>query len=329
MGHCEKHNLTTKYKCPKCTVEKREATMLARYGAKAALHCSSIKEKREKTCLEKFGTKDILNVNKEVKQKKKETMLKKYGVECSLQVKEVREKGKKRMKELYDVEFAIQNKDILKKRVETNISKFGVENPLQSKEVLSRRRKTNLARYGTEEVLKIPEIQEQIRQTMTDMYGAPNPLQCPDIKARKDNTCEEKYGDKNIMTNAEIFQKVVKNSYKKKEYTLPSGNTIVYQGYEDVAFNDLLKEIREDEFTNDVKQMPKIMYEYGGKTHRYYPDIYIPSQNRFIEVKSHYTYHRYIEQNKAKEKQMLENGYAFEFWICTKNNITEKMVCKI
>jgi len=328
MGHCEKHNLTTKYKCPKCTVEKREATMLARYGAKSALQCSSLKEKKDKACLEKFGTKNP-STTQEIKEKIIQMNIKKYGVEHALQVKEIREKGKKKMKELYDVEFAIQNKDLLKKRVETNIMKFGVESPLQSKEVLSRRKQTNLARYGKEEILKVPEIQEQIRQTMTDMYGAPTPLQCPEIKARKDNTCEEKYGDKNIMTNAEIFQKVVKNSYKKKEYALPSGNTIVYQGYENVAFNDLLKEIREDEFTNDVKQMPKIMYEYGGKTHRYYPDIFIPSQNRFIEVKSQYTYNKFLEQNKAKEKQMLENGYVFEFWICTKKEITEKMVCKI
>jgi hypothetical protein len=326
MVHCEKHNLTTVHKCSKCTVEKREATMMARYGAKSALQCSSIKEKRENTCLDKFGTK-VPSKTKEIKEKTIQTNIKKYGVKHTLQVKEVREKGKKRMMELYEVEFAIQNKDLLKKRIYTTISRFGVESPLQNKEVLSRRRKTNLARYGKEEILKVPEIQEQIRQTMTDMYGAPNPLQCPDIKAKKDNTCEEKYGDKNIMTNAEIFQKVVKNSYKKKEYTLPSGNIISYQGYEDVAFQELLKEIREDEFTNDVKQMPKIMYEYAGKTHRYYPDIYIPSQNRFIEVKSHYTYHRYLEQNKAKERQMLANGYGFEFWICTKKEITEKIIC--
>lgn len=328
MGYCEKHNLDTKYKCPKCAVEKREATMMARYGAKAALQCSSLKEKKEKSCLDKFGTKNPCTTQ-EIKDKIVETNIKKYGVKHTLQVKEVREKGKKKMKELYDVEFAIQNKDLLKKRVETNVLKFGVESPLQSKEVLTRRKQTNLARYGKEETLQVPEIQEQIRQTMTDTYGAPSPLQCPEIKARKDNTCEEKYGDKNIMTNAEIFEKVVKNSYKKKEYTLPSGNTIVYQGYEDVAFDDLLKEIREDEFTNDVKQMPKIMYEYGGKTHRYYPDIYIPSQNRFIEVKSHYTYNKFLEQNKAKERQMLANGHAFEFWICTKKDITEKMVCEV
>lgn len=326
MSYCEKHLLTTTHKCPKCSVEKRQETMMTRYGSKSALQCPAIKEKRESTCLDKYGTK-VPSKTKEIKEKTIQTNIKKYGVEHTLQIKEVREKGKQTMKELYEVEFASQNKDLLKKRVETNKLRFGVENPLQNKEVLSKRKKTNLARYGKEEILQVPEFQEQIRQTMTDLYGAPNPLQCVCIKAKKDNTCEEKYGDKNIMTNAEIFQKVVKNSYKKKEYTLPSGNIIVYQGYENIAFHELLKEIREDEFTNNVKQMPKIMYEYAGKMHRYYPDIYIPSQNRFIEVKSHYTYYRYLEQNKAKERQMLANGYTFEFWICTKKEITEKLVC--
>ena len=125
------------------------------------------------------------------------------------------------------------------------------------------------------------------------------------------------------MHNATIFEKVVKNSFKKKEYTLPSGNVIIYQGYENVALDELLKTMTEDDFTNDVKQMPRINYIYEGKMHRYYSDIYLPSHKKFIEVKSPYTYNKQLLQNNAKRDQVLLDGYIFEFWICDKKSIIE------
>jgi hypothetical protein len=48
MNYCEKHNIESKYKCVKCTVEKREATMLERYNVRSALHSKEIKEKKDK-----------------------------------------------------------------------------------------------------------------------------------------------------------------------------------------------------------------------------------------------------------------------------------------
>jgi hypothetical protein len=175
-----------------------------------------------------------------------------------------------------------------------------------------------------EEVLKINEIQERIKSTMIETYGVSNPLQCEEIKDRKDKTCEAKYGDKDIMKNPEIFEKVVKNSFKKKEYIMPSGKVITYQGYENVALDELLKTFNEAEITNDVKLMPKIIYQFNDKKHRYYPDIYIPTQKRIIEIKSPYTYNKQLEQNECKKVQSIQDGYLFEFWICSKKEIIEK-----
>jgi hypothetical protein len=91
-----------------------------------------------------------------------------------------------------------------------------------------------------------------------------------------------------------------------------------------VALNELLNTMMETDFTNDVKEMPVFMYEYNGKQHRYYPDIYIPSQKRIVEVKSTYTYTRQMEQNECKKKHVIQDGYAFEFWICDTKQILEK-----
>lgn len=296
---------------------------MLRYKAKSALQSKEIKERRKKTCLERFGT-AVPSKTEEVKKKTKDSNLIKYGVEHTLQVQTIRDKGTQTMIELYGKEHAIQNEDIKKKRVETYIERFGYENALQHPDVLAARRVTNLERHGVEEVLQSKSIQEQIRNTMIETYGAANPLQCKEIKDRKDNTCEERYGDKDVMHNPEIFEKVVKNSFKRKEYTMPSGNVIVYQGYENVALDELLKTILEDEIINDIKKMPRFMYEFNEKNHRYYPDIYIPSQKRIIEVKSDYTYERQLEQNHSKRDQVIKDGYTFEFWICDKKKVVEK-----
>ena len=324
---CEKHNIESIHKCKLCTVEKRNATMMTRYGVIGALSLKEVRERKNATCLKKYGTTHSFQ-NEEIKKKCKETMLQKYGVEHSLQSTAIRDKGKETMLQKYGVEHAIQSDSIKQKRIETNIERFGVENALQNPDIIAKRKETNMERYGVEEVLQDHDMQERIKQTMTDMYGASNPLQCESIKAKKDKTCEERYGDKDIMHNAEIFEKVVKNSFKKKEYTLPSGKIITYQGYENVAFDELLKTMDENEFTNDVKVMPKVMYTFEENLHRYYPDIYIPSQKRFIEVKSLYTYNKQLEQNHCKRDQVLTNGYAFEFWICNKKEVVQITQCK-
>ena len=55
------------------------------------------------------------------------------------------------------------------------------------------------------------------------------------------------------------------------------------------------------------------------------PDLYIPSQKKIIEVKSPYTYNKQLEQNHCKKDQVVQDGYTFEFWICSKKDIIEKI----
>jgi hypothetical protein len=61
------------------------------------------------------------------------------------------------------------------------------------------------------------------------------------------------------------------------------------------------------------------------KSHRYYPDLYIPSQKKIIEVKSPYTYNKQLEQNHCKKNQVVQDGYTFEFWICSKEELIERI----
>lgn len=122
---------------------------------------------------------------------------------------------------------------------------------------------------------------------------------------RTEKTNVERYGEKNVMFNQEICAKALRNSYKRKLYTFPSGRTEYVMGYEPICLNELLKEgINEDDIKCTLIDVPKIMYiDADEKEHPYYPDIFIKSKNKIIEVKSMYIFDIDIDRNFRKWKE--------------------------
>ena len=57
------------------------------------------------------------------------------------------------------------------------------------------------------------------------------------------------------------------------------------------------------------------MYKFKSKTLRYYPDIYIESENLIIEVKSTYTYKVSLIKNMIKSLSTRKLNLDFEFWV--------------
>ena len=64
--------------------------------------------------------------------------------------------------------------------------------------------------------------------------------------------------------------------------------------------------------------IPTFRYFFDEKRRVYYPDIYIPKDNRIIEVKSFYTYEKELEKNLAKRESVIKSGYLFDFYIMEK-----------
>lgn len=113
-----------------------------------------------------------------------------------------------------------------------------------------------------------------------------------------------------------LIEKLCKtNNYKYKKYIFPSGKAVNYQGYENIALNELIKIYSEDDIENNRQNIPSIQYVINNKVYYYYPDIYIKSQNLIIEVKSLYTYKKQIIKNTIKALSCRNLGYNFEFWI--------------
>ena len=130
-------------------------------------------------------------------------------------------------------------------------------------------------------------------------------------------TCLEKYGVEYPIQNAEIAKKTITALYLRKNYTLPSGKIIQIQGYESFAIDELLQTIDENEIITGITNVPEIWYvDDEGIKHRHYVDIFIPSQNKCIEVKSSWTFQ--MKNVLIKQKAGKQYGYNYEIWVYNK-----------
>jgi hypothetical protein len=245
-----------------------------------------------------------------------------------MQNTEVREKGKATNLEKYGVENPSQSDEIKEKKIATCFKNHGVGCSLQSEEIKEKIKETNLEKYGVEYASQNEEIKEKIKATNLEKYGVEYALQSEEIREKSKATCLEKYGVEYPMQNAEVMEKSSKNAYKSKEYSYPSGAIIKMQGYEHFALDELLQTLPEHEIVTGSKNVPEVWYEdEQGKRHRYYVDIFIPSQNRCVEVKSTWTFKKKQRIVYLKQQALKDAGYKCEIWVY--NAKGEKVECYI
>jgi len=116
-------------------------------------------------------------------------------------------------------------------------------------------------------------------------------------------------------------------SYKKKDYRTPSGKILKIQGYEHFLLDELFDIYDETDIITQWNNMPEIFY---NEKRRYFPDVYISSEQKFFEVKSEYTLFSNIEINKRKFEAVKIAGYKFELIVYDKNgtNISNRIIPK-
>jgi hypothetical protein len=124
------------------------------------------------------------------------------------------------------------------------------------------------------------------------------------------------YGKEYPNQNQEQMAKIQKNAKKYKKYTFPSGEVRNVQGYEPFALDELIsKGYKEEQIKTDRSEVDSIEYEVNGKKKTYFPDIYIPHENKIIEVKSGWTYKCKEDNIKQKADATRAKGYDYEIWI--------------
>jgi hypothetical protein len=233
---------------------------------------------------------EILSIQK----KRKDTNIKKYGVDIASKLPEVIEKNKQSHIQNWG-DYAMRNSEILEKRNATCIDKYGGVG-MASEELFSKMKNTNIEKYGVE------------------YYSSTNDWYDKCVK-----TALEKYGEEWVSKVNMINSKQQSGGYSYHDFEFPSGKVVRVQGYEPKVLAKLVIDYNEDDIVVGVQNIIDCIgffhYVYEGKTHRYYPDIYIKSENRVIEVKSIYTFNKEKEKNLLKRDSILNKGIKFNFII--------------
>ena len=109
---------------------------------------------------------------------------------------------------------------------------------------------------------------------------------------------------------------MTKSRFKQKEFIFPSGKIEKVQGYEPFALRDLLSlGLTEEQIKTGRSEIPRIKFTIEEKEHYYFPDIFIPHENRIIEVKSEWTYKCKTDFVIQKGEAAKAAGYNYECWI--------------
>jgi hypothetical protein len=336
--------------CTKCTrthwTQRTKETNMNRYGVECTVHYQPIKEQIIQSNLEKYGVKHLFE-SKEIREQIKETMIqkygvdspmksdeiknkikesniKKYGVENTTQLDEVKEKMKNTLLERYGVDHYSKTDEYKEKMKDTCLNKYGVEHYSKTDEYKEQFKNTCIAHYGVVNPNKAKEVRDKIKQTCLSRYGVEYSLQAKEIQDKIKQTCLKRYGVENSSQAQEVQEKIQKSGKKYKEYKMPSGQVRKVQGYEPFALDELVTQFSEDDILTDRKEVPQIQYIANDKNRLYFPDIYIKSINKIIEVKSDWTYKSKVDNIKEKENATKEAGYNYEIWVYTKKG--EKVV---
>lgn len=153
--------------------------------------------------------------------------------------------------------------------------------------------------------------------------NVPYAMMSKEVQEKSKQTCLARYGVEYPNQSTEVQEKTFHSGVKFKEYTTPSGTIRKVQGYEPFALDLLFKDFEEDDIITDRCSIPRITYELDGKTRYYFPDIYITSLNKVIEVKSSWTVQLHKSIMAAKKNATETAGYLYEVWeFDKKKNLT-------
>jgi len=324
--------------CPYCgkpkLFSKKAKFSIDRYGEKPTNPVNYYATCMSEACVKKYN-----------RDKTNESMLRNHGTTNPMEVPGSLEKIKDNNRKKYGADFYTETEEFKEKINITFNKKYG-GHPTKLKETQDKKRKTNKEKYGFEHVLDNPEIKEKARITNNLKYGGNSSMcsedvknksketnrrkhgtdwyiQSEDFKKKSKETMILKYGVEHVMHYTPSFEKSLDTSYKKKLFIFPSGRIEKIQGYEGFGLVELLdRGYREEDIIVSNKEIEKYtgniwyydIYE-NNKRKKYYPDIYIISENKIIEIKSKYTYEVNLSRNILKKQACLNLGLNFEFWI--------------
>ena len=230
--------------------------------------------------------------------------------------------NKKKWAEARTIEDKEKSREIRKR---TNREKYGVDYTTQSARMMGKSKLTKKERYGY-------EYYSNPKQT-SDTWQTKTSSELNVIADKKRKTCIEKYGVESPFFLPDVRKKSATANSIGREFTMPSGRIIRVRGHEDIAISQLLKVFTEEDLIVDdmlyAYAIPIFQYvNVNQHSMKYYPDIYIPKENKIIEVKGMWwwngngiaKYESRLKNNLKKRDAVLEAGYQYEVWLFEDKN---------
>jgi len=126
-------------------------------------------------------------------------------------------------------------------------------------------------------------------------------------------------------TCSDLCRRKKEQSYKS--YTIiHNGESIRVQGYERFVIPEFLNKYERSDLKIGFEENEPIEYFFNGRSRDYYPDLYVVSENRVIEVKSDYSLRFDYEKNIAKRDSCISKGFNFEFHIWDEKEKKTKII---
>ncbi len=127
----------------------------------------------------------------------------------------------------------------------------------------------------------------------------------------------------------------------KVQEILLKGKVFLINGYEGMALKTLLRKYKVGDVATFLSgEVPIIKYRYKGKNRRYYPDLFVKSENGLVEVKSLATLglkpfpldkrsdsERFYE-NAEKAKAVVQSQYKFKLMVFNKDGTRMRVPSK-
>lgn len=161
------------------------------------------------------------------------------------------------------------------------------------------------------------QVKNSKEEASLKRYGVKYHLSSPEIKEKIIRSNVEKHGVTHNMHRASVFNKNMLAQMRRKAHVLPSGKSVLLMGYEHYVVNWLIQNGTFIEEDFDFDNIPTIKYQ-SDKERLYHPDLFIPSRNLLIEVKSSYTWKADLLKNIAKLSAARQAGYEVQLIIWNK-----------
>ena len=177
----------------------------------------------------------------------------------------------------------------------------------------AKRVQTCIREHGVINTAQLAEVIKKINDSYIEKFGM-HPKKTEEVQKKWKETCLKKYGG-HPNQNIEVQAKSEKSSFAYKDYMMPSGNVVKIQGYENLALDELIKLYDEEDIKIGRGVVPTVIYYIDENKHVYFPDFYIKSENKIIEVKSEWTIQLHRANIEEKAAATIQNGYKYEIWI--------------